>query len=110
MPGWCNGQAHPPSNGIVQIRILIRVPMLTPPLIMKTATIEIPIYETPTGKPTCATNFLSRKVCPFLQSTRMGTGYKCFWDNDGGQLMDTDGGQEGFFVPSKCCPLHKKNL
>lgn len=44
---------------------------------MKTKTLEIPIYETPEGNPTCARDLRTGQFCMFLMSQRMGTEDVC---------------------------------
>jgi hypothetical protein len=74
---------------------------------MKTATITVPIYETPTGTPTCCRDLAKGEACSFLRTQRMGTEMTCLFALQNGKpaepLME---GQEGFLIPSPACPFN----
>jgi len=77
---------------------------------MKTKMLEIPVYETPDGQPTCARDFRTGETCRFLLAQRMGLEHSCVF-SDWGQrgrrtpLESTHNG-EGFLIPCAECPLH----
>jgi hypothetical protein len=70
---------------------------------MKIKTLEIPIYETPDGEPTCGT---VEGRCMFLQVSHYGTKEWCYFDSE--KQIDR-GGEDGcgYLIPCKKCPLHK---
>jgi hypothetical protein len=67
---------------------------------MKTITLQVEQFKTPTGEPTCALNWAKGKVCPFVFSTRMGTVESCHF---GGEIHRKGG--EGFMIPVENCKV-----
>ena len=67
---------------------------------MKTITIDVPQYRTPTGEPTCAIDWAKGNVCPFVFTTRMGTVESCHW---GGEIQRKNG--DGYMLPNENCKV-----
>jgi hypothetical protein len=77
---------------------------------MKTKTLEIPIFETPEGAPTCARNFNTGEFCMFLRSQRFGLDDVCVITQSKIFRADSPKGPEmGYLIPCSECPLHKNN-
>ena len=63
--------------------------------------IEIEIFETPEGKPTCGRNFETGEVCQFLNQIRFGTEGLCLLVNEKIAFG------MGYTEPSPKCHLHQ---
>jgi hypothetical protein len=74
---------------------------------MKTATLEVPIYETPEGQPTCATDISKGYVCRFLQGRRLGQEEICALSMSTSPLIRRGSNQLGYLIPCTDCPFHK---
>jgi hypothetical protein len=71
------------------------------------ATIEIPVYETPSGRPTCCRDFEAGEICRFLRAQRMGFEMTClFAPSNGRRNEPLEYGPDGYLVPSPACPFH----
>jgi hypothetical protein len=62
--------------------------------------LEVEIYRTPEGKPTCASDYRTGKVCEFLRTRKFGTVNVCFFG-------DRDMLDEGYQAPHDGCPIWK---
>ena len=63
-------------------------------------TIEIEVFVSPDGKPTCCLNVLEKKFCRFMMTTRFGTQEICNVTNK--ELFRDDTG-EGWVRPCDGC-------
>lgn len=72
---------------------------------MKTKMIEVQVYYTPDGAPTCAKNFETGEVCRFLVNLKMGFNHKCQTSD----LRIERGGDDvlGYLEPHKNCEIHR---
>ena len=73
---------------------------------MKTKTIEIEVFETPDGKPTCASDFRTGKQCKFLLTRKFGTELLCGFTGNDDKLEDYKMDGTGYLKPCESCPLH----
>ena len=67
--------------------------------------INIPVYRTPGGTHTCASDSPGRKVCPFLMTKKFGTDERCFFYIDMPLQRMDDG--FGWLIPSDKCPIRR---
>jgi hypothetical protein len=70
--------------------------------------IEVKVYFTPSGAPTCAKNWETGEVCRFLVNHKMGFEHKC----QSSDLLLNRGGDDGlgYLEPHKDCELHVMRL
>jgi len=66
-------------------------------------TITITAYQTPNGKPTCASDFSAGKVCQFLNTKRFGSIEMC--GMTGNTAIDRWDGGYGYTIPVHGCPV-----
>lgn len=66
--------------------------------------IEVEVYETEKGNPTCSTSFREGKTCIFLEVTRIGTSPACRYCR--AEIFYCE---EDYLEPHELCPLHKKD-
>lgn len=68
-------------------------------------TIKIEVYRTPSGEPTCASDFMEGKFCQFMLTRKMGTIEVCgVTDKDLIRVPTSI----GFLVPADGCPVWAK--
>jgi hypothetical protein len=76
---------------------------------MKTKTLEVPVFKTPDGAPTCAFNFKTGDFCMFLRSQRFGLDDVCAITQSKIFRGDSPKGPEmGYLIPRPECPLHNQ--
>jgi len=77
---------------------------------MKTKTLEIPLYYTPEGQPTCAVDFQNGEVCKFYRYGSYGFKDVCSWTNEVLKRRHVEGhGNCGNLIPCKECILHNED-
>ncbi len=67
-------------------------------------TIEIEVFQTPKGEPTCCAEWPA-KTCRLLGLRKWGTGEYCVWSEN--QLNRSRDDGLGYLIPDKDCPLWK---
>ncbi len=65
--------------------------------------IEVKVYYTPSGAPTCATNWEKGEVCRFLVNHKMGFEHKC---QSSDLFLERGNGGNGYLEPHNNCELH----
>ena len=80
-----------------------------------TISLEIPVYYTPKGKPTCSRDVKEGKFCIFLETRHFGQRMHCGFTGRENplypyQLVDDEGGHLGYPKPHYCCPLHESPI
>jgi hypothetical protein len=72
------------------------------------STIEVIRYKDPKGRPTCAVDFTTKKVCKFYRTMRFGTTDTCLFAetyykySESQQKYDND---RGYLIPLDNCPV-----
>ena len=74
----------------------------------KTKTIQIPVYETPKGKPTCSSDWAQNKTCLFLRTCKFGTVELCALSGEKLERAHGVNGVRGmgYLIPCESCILH----
>jgi hypothetical protein len=73
----------------------------------ETKILNIEVYRTTEGTPTCAASFPEGKVCVFYQIGNFGKKESCFFDSDE-QLVRKN--EYGFLIPLKKCPVWSEDV
>jgi len=71
---------------------------------METKELQVRVYRSPEGVPTCARDFEDGEVCVFLQTARMGKLEVCALQTGVDALLRSPRGT-GWLVPHCKCPL-----
>lgn len=90
------------SNETVS-NIFNRLDSTTEKTMKKSITIDVKVYFTRSGVPTCASSVGNGSICMFLRATAFGTKEVCVLTND--RIYESE---EEYLIPSDRCILHKK--